>query len=178
MVAIAAAVVWVSRREAIRGTVVSPIDLLDAQTAFAQGGRFGTAGRHVASIPYFRRATAAGMGEQWEGRINLAAALINAALEVDSRLGKADPTLRSSYERIQSVVDGMGEARHAMRVARDSRARAYTAYQDAQNLQAWGFPWDALAVAKVAQGLDPTWEAPRRLVLELQRDLARGGVAQ
>jgi len=177
MIAIAAAVVWVTRREAIRGTVVSPIDSLDAQTAFAQGGRLGTAGRHVASIPYFRRATTAGMGEQWEGRINLAAALINAALEVDSRLGKADPALRSSYERVQSVVDGMGEARQAMKVARDSRARAYTAYQDAQNLQAWGFAWDALAVAQVAQSLDPAWEPPRRLILELQRDLARGGVA-
>lgn len=178
MVAIAAAVVWtwVSRREATRARVASPIDSLDAQTAFTQGGRLGTAGRHVESIPYFRRATVAGMGDQWEGRINLAAALINAALQVESRLGKADPALRSSYERVQSVIDGMDEARQAMRVARDSRMRAYTAYQDAQNLQAWGFAWDALAAAQAAQSFDPEWELPRRLILELQRDLAGGGV--
>jgi len=179
LVAIAVIVAWIeiSRRSVPPRLTLHASDSLDAQSAFAQGGRLGTAGRHVESIPYFRRATTAGMGEQWEGRINLAAALINAALEVDSRLGKADPALRSSYERVQSVVDGMGEARQAMRVARDSRARAYTAYQDAQNLQAWGFAWDALAVAQVAQSLDLTWEPPRRLILELQRDLARGGVA-
>lgn len=179
MVAMVAAGVWLwvsSRQEAIRPRPLSPAETMDAQTAFAFGGRLGTAGRHAESIPFFRRAAEAGMGEQWEGRFNLAAALINAALEVRSRLGKNDPALRSSYERVQSVFDGMLEARHAVRVARDSRMRAYTAYQDALMLQFWGMPWDALATAKIAAEYDPGWEPAQRLVRELQTDLARGGI--
>ncbi len=61
-------------------------------------------------------------------------------------------------------------------MARDSRMRAFNAYQDAQLLQAWGFAWDALATAQIAQSIDPAWQPPQRLVLELQRDLARGGL--
>jgi hypothetical protein len=178
LVAIVAAIAgtWLSRREAMRVTITSPADTLDARAAFLMGGRFGTAGRHAESIPYFRRAVAAGMGEQWEGRFNLAASLINAALEVETRLGKADPALRTSYERVQSVFDGMAEARHAMRLARETRMGAYTVYQDAVMLQFWGMPWDALATAKKAASIDPGWDLPRRLVLDLQRDLAHGGM--
>src|SRR5690348_5204599 len=90
LVVIAAAVagVWLSRREAVRKTVTSPADTLDARAAFLMGGRLGSAGKHAASIRYFRRAADAGMGDQWEGRFNLAASLINAALEVETRLGR------------------------------------------------------------------------------------------
>lgn len=176
-VAIAASWTW-----SLRGPrnpepdVVAPAAALDPHTAFLQGGRLGTEGRHVESIPYFRRALA-DMGEVWEGRINLAAALINSGLEVKTRLGRVDPALRSSYERVEAVRDGMREAHHALRVARDAHSRAYTAYQDAQLLQSWGFQWDALVAARAAQSFEPDWEPPRRLMLEIQRDLARGGVA-
>jgi hypothetical protein len=176
-VASIAAWVWSARRpRTSEPAIVDPAAALDPRAAFLQGGRLGTAGRHVESIPYFRRAVI-DMGEMWEGRINLAAALINAGLEVETRLGRVDPALRSSYERVQSVRDGMNEAHHALQVARDARGRAYTAYQDAQNLQSWGFQWDALVAAQAAQSFDPAWEQPRRLVAELQRDLVRGGIA-
>jgi len=140
-----------------------PADALDPQAAFVYGGRLGTAGRHTESIPYFRRAVI-GMGGMWEGRFNLAAALINAALEVQTRLGRPDPALRSSYERVHSVFDGMAEARQAAQLARDSRMRAYTAYQD------------ALMIARSAERLDPGWDLPKKLANDLQRDLARGGI--
>ena len=175
VIAAGATWVWLAFRPKASAPAPHPADALDPREAFVTGGKFGTAGRHIESIPYFRRATV-GMGELWEGRFNLAAALANAALEVEPRLGRIDPALRSSFERIQTVLDGMAEARHALRIARDGRARAYTAYQDAQLLQAWGFPWDALATARAAQQYDPGWEPPRRLVNDLQRDLARGGM--
>ena len=174
-VAVVAAWIWSTRRPRTpEPAAVNPAAALDARAAFLEGGRLGTAGRHVESIPYFRRALT-DMGGMWEGRINLAAALINAGLEVETRLGRVDPALRSSYERVQSVREGIGEARQAMPVARDARARAYTAYQDAQLLQSWGFQWDALVAARAAQSFDPGWELPKRLALDLQRDLARGG---
>lgn len=178
VVAIAAAAVWTwgSRRTHSHLSPTGAADTLAAQTAFLAGGRLGTAGRHAESVPYFRRAVAAGMGEMWEGHFNLAAALINSALEVEPRFGRVDPALRSSYERVHSIFAGMDESRFAMRDARNSRMRAYTAYQDAVMLQFWGMPWDALATAKIAASLDPGWELPRRLVHDLQRDLARGGL--
>jgi hypothetical protein len=169
--------VWTTRRAQPHSATVHPADSLDAQAAFLAAGRLGTAGRHAASVPYFRRAVESGMGEMWEGRFNLAAALINSALEVEPRFGRVDPALRSSFERVQTVFEGMVEARHAAQLARNSRMRAYTAYQDAVMLQFWGMPWDALATAKSAASLDPTWDLPQRLVRELERDLARGGVA-
>lgn len=167
---------WASRRSARAPVASGQADSLDAQAAFLAGGKLGTAGRHTASVPFFRRAIAAGMSESWEGHFNLAAALINSALEVAPRLGRFDPALRSSYERVHSVFAGMDEARLAARDARTSRMRAYTAYQDAVMLQFWGMPWDALATAQIAASLDPGWELPRRLVFDLQRDLARGGL--
>jgi hypothetical protein len=178
VVGIVALTVWtlVARQSPSLRSGGNPADSLDAQQAFLAGGRLGSAGRHAASVPYFRRAAAAGMGDMWEGRFNLAAALINSALEVETRFGRVDPALRSSYERVESLFDGMLEARHAMRIARDSRMRAYTVYQDAVMLQFWGMPWDALATAGTAAELDPGWEPPRRLVRELRTDLARGGL--
>jgi hypothetical protein len=180
VVGVVALTVWtlLARQSPSQRPTAHGADTLDAQQAFLAGGRLGSAGRHAASIPYFQRAVAVGMGDTWEGRFNLAAAQINAALEVAPRFGRVDPALRSSYERVQSVFSGLTEARHAARLARDSRMRAYTAYQDALMLQFWGMPWDALAIAKVAASMDPGWEAPPRLVRELERDLARGGIPQ
>jgi hypothetical protein len=176
VIALAAAAtwMWIARRpNAV--PQADPADALDPQAAFVYGGRLGTAGRHTESIPYFRRAVI-GMGGMWEGRFNLAAALINAALEVQTRLGRPDPALRSSYERVHSVFDGMAEARQAAQLARNARMRAYTAYQDAVMLQFWGMPWDALMTARSAERLDPGWDLPKKLANDLQRDLARGGI--
>jgi hypothetical protein len=175
LIAAGAAWVWAAFRPKPAPPASHPADALDPRAAFLQGGQLGKAGRHAESIPYFRRASV-GISGMWEGRFNLAAALINAALEVELRLGKPDPALRSSYERVQTVFEGMGEARQAMQLARDGRMRAYTAYEDAQLLQAWGFPWDALATARAAESYDPDWELPKRLVRELERDLLRGGI--
>lgn len=147
---------------------------LGAAAAFAEGARLGAAGLHVESVPYFRRAAEA--NETWESRFNLSSALGNAALQVRSRAGIDEPVLRTSAERVRLVRESLAENDRALALARDRRARALTVLSRARAHWTWGFPVEALELAREARALDPEWEAPALFLAEVERDLASGGV--
>jgi hypothetical protein len=151
-----------------------PAAALDARTAFEIAGRLGSAGRNIESLPYFRRA-AEGAPKLWETQFNYVAALANAALEVRTRLGRTDPALRSSYDRIASVRLALSLEARAIATSRTPRTRAYTAYENAMLYLNWGFPLDALAGARRARAFDSSWAAPAELVDQIDRDMSHGG---
>jgi hypothetical protein len=145
----------------------------DPRAAFAAGARLAGAGRHVESVPFFRRAAEG--RETWESRFNLASALGNAALEVRLRSGREQPVMRSSLERVRAVDESQAEGARALELAPDAHARALTLFTRAQQYWAWGFPIDALELARAAREADPSWDAPARFVQRAERDLASGG---
>ena len=145
--------------------------------AFIVGGKFSTDGRHAASIPYFRRA-AAGMADSWETHFNFAGALADGAIEAGMRLGRVDPVMRSSLERVRAVMEAMRESDKAQGLGGDAHTRAYTAFALAKLLLTWGFPFDALDRARNAHALDPGWADASQLVRQIEGRLSGGGLAR
>lgn len=150
-----------------------PLATLDAPAAFAEGARLGAAGRHVESVPYFRRAAA--VGGTWESHFNLASALGNAALQVRTRAGREEPAMRSSAERMAMVFEAYRESERALALAREPRQKAMTLFATAQREWTWGLVRDAVEHARAAREADPAWDVPARFLAQAERDLAAGG---
>jgi tetratricopeptide (TPR) repeat protein len=112
------------------------------------------AGHHQESIPYFRR-LAHDLDHNWGAFYNYSAALHNAALETRIRLGRKDPAVRSSYERVRMEHQALGVLDLAERRAPKPHERGLVIDQRGQRLHIWGFPVDALRELERAQALEP-----------------------
>jgi hypothetical protein len=150
---------WQSRGHGA-GAASDEAATMDARTAAGRGVELGQGGRHVASLPYFRRAAELGTG--WVGHWNYAAALNNAAFEVWSRHGVASPASRSAVERLELVRSALAEVEAAEHEAPDARTHAMMELVRGNTLEMWGFPVDALEAYRSARSIDPEYPAARR----------------
>ena len=143
---------WFGRPVAPPGDATAEAGRLEPAQAATRALELGRAGRHVESLPWFRRAAeAGGWAEHW----NYGAALNNASLEVWTRSGVVTSATRSAIERLELVRGALGELELADRVAPDDASRALVAIARAQVLERWGFPIEALAAWHHARELDP-----------------------
>jgi hypothetical protein len=154
-----------------------PLAALEPRLALETGLRLGGQGQGARSVPYFRRAVA-GLPGFWEARYDLSSALANAAVESHRRLGRLDPVLRSSVERIGAIVESEHELVIALGMVNRPHNRAVLLFSRAQTYLAWGMPVDALALLREAQRADPAWRDPAEMALRIEAGLFLGGLAQ
>lgn len=154
-----------------------PLASLEPRLALETGLRLGGQGQGARSVPYFRRAVA-GLPGFWEARYDLSSALANAAVESHRRLGRLDPVLRSSVERIGAIVESEHELAIAIDMVNRPHNRAVLLLSRAQTYLAWGMPVDALALLREAQRADPAWPEPAAMALRIEAGLFLGGLAQ
>jgi hypothetical protein len=182
LVILAAAALWFARSGRPPWGAKAPgaadtLATLDPRAALAAGMRLGEQGQNARSVPYFRRAVA-GLPGFWEARYDLSTALANAAVESRRRLGRMDPALRSSAERIGAVVESERELSVALEQASRPHNRAVLLMARAQTYLAWGMPVDALALLRQAHDADPAWEQPAVMAQQIEQGLALGGMAR
>ena len=147
---------------------------MSANQAFSVGTRFGQQGRHLEAVPYFRRVIAETPGVP-QGRLNYSSALQNGAFQVRLHLGKAEPAMRSSYERIRATHASLVELDSTERLVSVDHDRAFLGIERGRALEAWGMPIDALAEYRRAQSVDLVGtQAPDHL-RRLESLLRRGG---
>jgi tetratricopeptide (TPR) repeat protein len=143
---------WHGRPAAVPADAVAEAARHEPAEAATRALELGRAGRHVESLPWFRRAAeGGGWAEHW----NYGAALNNASLEVWSRSGVVTSATRSAIERLELVRGALAELELADRAAPDDASRARVAIARAQVLERWGFPVEALAAWRRARDLDP-----------------------
>ena len=159
-------------RERSRRGAEDPAAAFDPAAALREGTRLGSGGDYARSLPYLKRAARADPGS-WEARFNLASSLANTALQVRRHLGRNEPVLRSSVERVAMLGEAERELDTALNGARTPHEAALAMWAKANLYQSWGLPLDALASARRAQELEPTWPVPGRLVAQIEHDLAR-----
>lgn len=153
-----------------------PVASMDPAAALREGTRLGAAGEYARSLPYLRRAVAANPAS-WEARFNLASSLSNTALQVRRHLGRDEPVLRSSVERLAMLRESERELESALAGARTAHEAALVLWTRANLYRAWGLPLDALDLARRARELEPGWPEAGRLVAQLEGDFARAGAA-
>ena len=148
---------------------------MDASAAFAAGTSLGKEGRHLEALPFFERVVALAPDVP-QGRINLASALGNAAFEVRVHLGKAEPVMRSSYDRILATHESLVELDRAEQQVSSIHDRTFVRTERGRALESWGFPIDALAQYRQAESADPTGfrATPQREQLEVLLRNGRG----
>lgn len=179
IVVVAAAAAWIAFGRRVPGTApaagTDPAAHLEPRVALEAGIRLGAAGQSARSVPYFRRAVA-GLPGYWQARYDLSSALANAAVESHVRLGRLDPALRSSAERIGAIVESEREMDAALAHANGPHDRAVLLVARSQTYLAWGMPVDALSLLQKAQAADPAWEEPARLAGQVAQGLSLGGM--
>ena len=144
-----------------RDLVADSLAAMDPRQALGRGVELGREGRHVESLPYFRRAAEAGAG--WVGHWNYAAAMNNAAFEVWSRHGVAAPASRSAIERLALMRAALAEVQAAEQQAPDRRTLAMLELVRGRTLQLWGFPLDALEIFRAAVAIDSSSARARQM---------------
>jgi len=152
----------------------SVADHLSGEQAETIGSRLSGAGRHIASLPYYRRIVDL-LGTEWIAHSNYSSALHNAAQESRVHVGKLGPGVRSSVERMALMVISQREQDLAERHARSQADRALVLFQRGQTLQTWGFPLDALAEYRRALQQTPGDPNLTRVETTLTELLAHGG---
>ena len=180
VVVVAAVAAWIALGNRLPGTApavtaIGPIASLGPRAALQAGIDLGQQGQSARSVPYFRRA-AAGLPGYWQARYDLSSALANAAVESHMRLGRLDPALRSSAERVDAIVESEREMAVAFTQANDPHDRAMLLLARAQTYLAWGMPVDALALMRQAHDTDPAWDQPTILAGQLTQGLSLGGL--
>ena len=153
---------------AIRGAAPAEdaIASLDPATVFRTADSLGRAGRHFASLPYYRQSLRGPRTDSWQLHFNYATALYNATLEIESRNGLPVYAVRSSWERVTCMREAMQENLVAERLAREPRDLALVRTSRARMLWLWGLPWETFAAFREAQSADP---ADRALLLQANR---------
>jgi hypothetical protein len=148
------------------------IATLDPETVVGTADSLGRAGRHLASLPYYRQALRNTRTDFWQLHFNYGTALYNATLEIDARNGVPVHAVRSSWERVACMREAVQEILAAERLARTPRDLALVRSTRARMLWLWGLPWETFAAYREAQFADP---ADRALVLQADRymDLLR-----
>ena len=148
------------------------IATLDPASVFRTADSLGRAGRHVASLPYYRQSLRNVHADFWQLHFNYGTALYNATLEIEARNGLPVYAVRSSWERVACMREAVQEILAAERLARTPRDLALVRTTRARMLWLWGLPWETFAAYREAQFADP---ADRSLALQADRymDLLR-----
>ena len=133
-----------------------PPDTPAAQQAYRRGLDAAREGRYLESLPDFRAAAEA-RPDLWNPHHDYASALLNAVHQGHAHLGHAEFVLRSSYERVGLLREGLAQLDAAERLARDPHDRAQVHRTRAQILKAWGLSWDAFVSYRASQWADTTW---------------------
>ena len=152
-IALSAAAIWMLAPP--RAPVAPPpLDPRDAELAYERGLDLAKAGRHRESVPEFRGALHA-RPDLWNFHHDYATALFNTAHESRSHLGRLEPVMRSSVERVALIREGLTELEAARQRARDPREHALIIHTRAQVFKAWGLPWNAFE--SFSEWPDTTW---------------------
>jgi len=148
------------------------VTALDPETVLRTADSLGRAGRHFASLPYYRQALRNARAPSWQLHLNYGMALYNATLELEARNGLPVSAVRSSWERVACMREAVQELLAAERLARTPRDLALVRTTRARMLWLWGLPWETFAAYREAQSADP---ADHALALQADRymDLLR-----
>jgi hypothetical protein len=119
---------------------------LDLAAANAAAAARVAQGRHLESLPYFRRQLALLDPPVWAAHKDYASALHNAA----AASGAHGPATRSSFERVALLVESLRQLDLAARLAEGPGERAAVLADAAHTLAFWGMPWDALERMEMA----------------------------
>ena len=147
---------------------------MSAGEAYSAGLARGQAGRHLESVPYFRAAVLLAP-DSWTARENLANALNNGAQESRIHLGKDEPAIRSSVERIGMIRDAISHSRVAERLTQTDQDRALIGFQRAQTLYTFGLVNDADLEFRRALALSPSSPAIAQALEQSTARLRNGG---
>ena len=85
------------------------IATLDPETVFRTADSLSRAGRHIASLPYYRQALRNVRADFWQLHFNYGTAPYDATLEIESRNGLSAYAMRSSWERIAYMREAVQE---------------------------------------------------------------------
>jgi hypothetical protein len=171
--AAAGALWWRGRPAAPRPTATAePPAALPPGEAYARALALGREGRHLASVPYFRRALAGLARDFPEIHVNHATALFNASLEFRGGV-LAVPVTRSSDQRAAFVREALAELERARALVDDGPARARLLAREAEMLGWWGFATAAQERDLAAAAEDPAWPDPARRAARRAAILAR-----
>ncbi|MBI1795722.1 MAG: hypothetical protein HYR74_01590, partial [Candidatus Eisenbacteria bacterium] len=118
-------------------------------------------GRHVESLPYYRRALNGRLDLTWVAHFNYGSALSNVGLQITDRYGVPTPVTRSSVERVALMRAALAQIDTAERLAAQPAERAMIIRSRAERLQIWGLPWDAFIQFRNAEWADSTQPALR-----------------
>jgi hypothetical protein len=116
---------------------------MDAKEAHQRGIALSSQGRHMESLPFFRRALVL-RPDLWHVQFDYATGLANATVEVAPHRGIPGPVTRSSWERVAMMREAMMHIAAAETVAPDSGSKALSHHRLASLLASWELQWDAL----------------------------------
>lgn len=141
-----------------------PLEAPAADRAYQRGLAAVRDGHYLESLPDFRAAAEA-RPDQWNMHHDYAAALLNAVHQGRSHLGHSGFVLRSSFERVRFVHEGLARLDAAEALARDPRHRAMVHLTRAQILKAWGLPWNAFVDYRASQWADTSSRRAARVAV-------------
>jgi len=151
-----------------------PAESMDPAEAETAGYALFQRGHYQEGLPYYRRVVDQ-FGAEWMAHVNYSSGLHNAAQESRRHLGRLEPAMRSSFERIGLMGLSLEEEDLAEFHARVAHDRALAVYFRGQTLETWGFPLDALAEYRRALELAPGDSAIRQVVINFTALIAHGG---
>jgi hypothetical protein len=169
---------WHRQNPAPRTVALSdPAQRLGAEEAFATGLRLGSAGHHLGSLPYFRRAVALAP-DSWTARENFANTLYNGAQEARFHLGKNEPGTRSSVERMTMIVESLHQTDTAAALTSEAADRAVVLFQRGQAFHTFGLAIDGLLQFRQAAVLQPANPQVTRALAGATTKLRTGGLTE
>ena len=150
---------------------------ISLEQAYAAAERLVASRRHMESLPYFRRMIGLMPEDEWLHH-DYANALQGASLQGRTILGLPVPATRASDERVDLMRRAFEVLDRARQLARSPRAAASVHEARSRQLEAWGFPRDALAEARKAAAADPSWDVATRRIRRLSNlDTSAGASA-
>ena len=154
----------------------SPQPNLSADAAHERAVALQRLGRHIESVPLFRRALEA---HQAVSRLHLeyGEALHNASFQTDLRFGFVRYVVPSSQERIALANEGIMELHRAVGLAQAADERAYALFILGRSQSLLGLQPDALESITMARALAPNVPVLKDLEVSLRAILTEGGAA-
>lgn len=123
--------------------------------AYANATQLETAGQHVRSLSFYRRALEAADLQTPNVRREYAAALNNAALEVRKGPGGDVFAARSNGDRIEFACESLRQLDRALGETSDPALRALLLDDSGRTYEWWGLTWDALTQFSAAYRAAP-----------------------
>lgn len=129
---------------------------MDPVAAYQHAIQLSLKSRWRESLPYYRRGLEGAPGHEWRPHFNYGIVLNDITLQFETRAGQQVPATHSSAERVVLANASMEELRRAIQLAPDGATRARILSMRANTLVLWGFPWEAFASFRAAEGADST----------------------